>query len=217
MQAQHGTLAQGKTRRLGQLRSLKSVDDMVGRLFTYLQSSGQLQNTIVVFASDNGMMWGEHGLLDKRYPYEQSVKVPLFIRWPGHYTPNTTSTRLVALEDVAPTILNDTGTAVPAQMIDGHDLFGSYVRSRLHLEYFRSNDAPNIPGWSGTWTPTSEYVDWYDNTTHAINFREAYNLTADPFQLSNLFKDANPANDPDIASNDAQVAADQACAGSACP
>src|SRR5262249_54822443 len=72
---QKGTakLAAGNTRRIGQDRTLLSVDDMVGRLMDYLQTSGQLDNTIVVYASDNGMMWADHGLLDKRYPYAPSV------------------------------------------------------------------------------------------------------------------------------------------------
>lgn len=215
------TLAQGNARRVAQDRTLLSVDDMVGRLMSYLQTSGQLSNTIVVYASDNGMMWGEHGLLDKRYPYEQSVKVPLLVRWPGHVTAGSTSTHLVGLLDIAPTILNATATPYNAAQIDGRDLLGAYARSRMHLEYFRSNDSPGIPTWRGTWTPGYEYVQWYWDTDNDADqdlaFREYYNLTADPYQLTNILKDGNSANDPSIPPLQAQVDADQSCAGATCP
>jgi arylsulfatase A-like enzyme len=215
-------LADGNALRIKQDRTLLSVDAMVGRLMTYLQSSGQLDNTIVVFASDNGMMWGEHGLLDKRYPYEQSVKVPLFLRWPGHVTPGTASPRLAGLLDVAPTILNATGTSYDAANIDGRDLIGSYVRTRMHLEYWKSLDAPGIPTWYGTWTPGYEYVQWYyggdgDDDADNLAFREYYNLSQDPYQLTNLLHDGTTANDPAVAPLQAQADADQVCVASSCP
>ncbi len=182
VRARAGTLAQGKPRRVAQLRTLKSVDDMVGRLMTTLRASGELQNTLVIFTSDNGMMWGEHGILDKRFPYEQSVKVPLMVRWPGHVTGGTTAAKLVALLDIAPTVLNATGTAYAPAMMDGHDLLGGYVRNRMHLEYWKSNDAPKTPSWRGTWTNTYEYVEWLDPTNPSkVTFREYYNLTKDPW------------------------------------
>jgi len=199
-----------------------SVDDMVGRLMSYLQTSGQLDNTIVVYASDNGMMWGEHGLLDKRFPYEQSVKVPLFLRWPGHVNPGSTWPRLVGLPDIAPTILNATGTPYDAAKIDGRDLIGAYKRTRMHLEYWRSLDAPGIPTWEGTWTPAYEYVQWYwdtdkDGDTNDLAFREYYDLVKDPYQLTNLLHDGTTANDPVVAPLQQQVEADQTCAGVTCP
>jgi arylsulfatase A-like enzyme len=215
-------LAAGNTRRVGQDRTLLSVDDMVGRLMTYLQTSGQLDNTIVVYSSDNGMMWAEHGLLDKRFPYEQSVKVPLFLRWPGHVTAGSTWPRLVGLLDIAPTILNATGTPYDAARIDGRDLIGPYTRTRMHLEYWRSLDAPGIPTWEGTWTPTYEYVQWYwdtdnDGDTNDLAFREYYDLVKDPYQLTNLLHDGTAANDPVVAPLQQQAEADQTCAGVTCP
>jgi arylsulfatase A-like enzyme len=215
-------LADGNARRIAQDRTLLSVDNMTGRLMSYLQSSGQLENTIVVYASDNGMMWGDHGLLDKRYPYGPSVRVPLFVRWPGHVTPGSTWTRLVGLLDVAPTILNATGTPYDANQIDGRDLIGTYKRSRIHLEYWKSLDSPGIPTWHGTWTPGYEYVQWYyggdgDDDADNLAFREYYNLVSDPYQLTNLLHDGNTGNDPAVAPLQAQADADQTCAGTTCP
>jgi arylsulfatase A-like enzyme len=189
---------------------------------TYLQTSGQLDNTIVVYAADNGMMWSDHGLLDKRYPYGPSVKVPLFLRWPGHVTANSTWPRLVGLLDIAPTILDATGTAYNPAQIDGYNLTGAYKRSRMHLEYWKSLDAPGIPTWHGTWTPGYEYVQWYyggdgDDDADNLAFREYYAFATDPYQLTNLLHDGTTGNDPDVAPLQAQADADQTCAGSACP
>jgi arylsulfatase A-like enzyme len=216
------TLAAGNTRRVSQFRTLLSVDDMVGRLMSYLQTSGQLDNTIVVYAADNGMMWSDHGLLDKRYPYSPSVHVPLFLRWPGHVAANSTWPRLVGLLDVAPTILDATGTAYDPAQIDGRNLTGAYKRSRIHLEYWKSLDAPGIPTWHGTWTPGFEYVQWYyggdgDDDADDLAFREYYNLTGDPYQLTNLLHDGTTGNDPDVLPLQAQADADQTCAAAACP
>jgi arylsulfatase A-like enzyme len=215
-------LAAGNTRRIAQDRTLLSVDDMVGRLMSYLQSSGQLDNTIVVFASDNGMMWADHGLLDKRYPYGPSVRVPLFLRWPGHVTAGSTWPRLVGLLDIAPTILDATGTTYDPSQIDGRNLIGSYARSRIHLEYWKSLDSPGIPTWHGTWTPGYEYVQWYyggdgDDDADNLAFREYYDLVKDPYQLTNLLHDGKSGNDPAVAPLQAQADADQTCAGSTCP
>ncbi|HEU0195217.1 MAG TPA: sulfatase [Gaiellales bacterium] len=209
-------LAAGNQRRIAQDRTLLSVNDMVGALMNYLQSSGQLDNTLVIYTSDNGMMWGEHGLLDKRYPYAPSVHVPLFVRWPGHVTAGSTSSNMVANIDIAPTILDATGTSFDPSQIDGHDLLGPYVRSRMHLEYWVSPDAPGVPTWRGTWTNNYEYVQWY-GPKGGITFREYYNLQNDPYQLTNLLHDGTTANDPKTAPLQAQVNADQACAGASCP
>jgi arylsulfatase A-like enzyme len=210
------TLAAGNKRRIAQDRTLLSVDDMVGQLMGYLQSSGQLDNTLVMYTSDNGMMWAEHGLLDKRYPYAPSVHVPLFVRWPGQVTPGSTSSKLVANIDIAPTILDATGTSFDPSQIDGHDLLGPYTRTRMHLEYWVSSDAPRVPTWRGTWTNNYEYVQWY-SPNGTISFREYYNLQNDPYQLTNLLHDGIPGNDPKTAPLQAQVNADQACAGASCP
>ena len=73
-----------------QLQTLMSVDDMVGTVMTRLQTLGELSNTLVIYTSDNGYVWGEHRLggdyglaAQKRYPYTESVRLPLYVRWDG--------------------------------------------------------------------------------------------------------------------------------------
>ena len=82
--------------RIPQLRTLKSVDDMVDTVMTRVQQLGELSDTLVIYTSDNGYLWGEHHLggdyglaVQKRYPYTESVRLPLFIRWDGHVQPGT--------------------------------------------------------------------------------------------------------------------------------
>src|SRR5918992_3821145 len=71
--------------RRGELRSLMSVDDLVGSVMNRVQSLGEGGDTLAFFLSDNGLMWGEHGLgMEKRVPYDQSTQIPFLVRWPGH-------------------------------------------------------------------------------------------------------------------------------------
>jgi arylsulfatase A-like enzyme len=201
--------------RTAQLRTLMSVDDVVQQLFTQMDALGETQDTLAIYTSDNGYMWGEHGRTAKRVPYTQSFQVPFFMRWPGHVTPGAVDPRLTANVDVAPTLLEAAGIA-PAHAIDGISMFGTGARSRLLLEYFKSPDAPLGP-WAATLTPTYQYTEWYDVNTGAITFREYYDVVNDPWQLQNLLGDATTGNDPDVASLHAQLAADRACSGTACP
>jgi hypothetical protein len=201
--------------RTAQLRTLMSVDDVVQQLFTEMDALGETQETLAIYTSDNGYAWGEHGRTAKRVPYTQSTQVPFFMRWPGHVATGATDPRLTANIDVAPTLLEAAGIA-PAHAIDGVSMFASGARSRLLLEYFKSPDAPLGP-WASILTQTSQYTEWYDVNTGAITFREYYDLVTDPWQLQNLLADGTTANDPDVASLHAQLVADRACAGSACP
>ncbi|HET7482656.1 MAG TPA: sulfatase-like hydrolase/transferase, partial [Actinomycetota bacterium] len=87
------TLKTIKTIHRRQLRTLLSVDDMVGRIFGTLRRQGE-QNTLAFFIGDNGYLWGEHGLLEKDVPYTDSIRVPLMMRWPGHVTAGTVDDRI---------------------------------------------------------------------------------------------------------------------------
>lgn len=199
-----------------QLRTLMSVDDLVGTTFDTLTALGEDQDTLAFFLSDNGFMWGDHSLgADKRFPYTPSVQIPFFMRWPGHVAPGATDPRLVANVDVVPTVLGAAGlSSDPAYPLDGRSLLAPQARVRLLLEYWRSPDG-GPPGWASVRTTTYQYIEWYSDGTGALAFQEYYDLIADPWQLQNLLADADPANDPDVAALSALLAADRVCTGRA--
>jgi arylsulfatase A-like enzyme len=209
------TYTDGDARRTAQLRTLMSVDDMVQRIFDKLDALGETQNTLAIFTSDNGMMWAEHGVVDKRFPYLQSTQVPMFLRWPGHVAAGAVDDRLTANIDVEPTLLQAAGIT-PAHVVDGASLFSTGSRTRLLQEYFLSPDS-GVPSWASDVTPTYQYTEWYSPTTGGITFREYYDLLHDPWQLVNLLADGNATNDPNVTALHNQLAADRTCAGSTCP
>ncbi len=211
------TPADANSVRLAQQRTLMSVDDMVDRIMTRLTALGET-NTLAMFVSDNGYFWGEHGLVGlKRLPYLESVEVPFYLRWPGHVAAGGVDPRLVAGLDMAPTFMDAAGIPIPANHpMDGASLLSPFTRARMHLEYYRSADAPKWPSWASTLTPTSQYIEWYDDDLTTVSYREYYDLANDPWQLTNLLNDGNPGNDPPVAQLAAILAADRVCAGASC-
>ena len=202
----------GKSVRRQQLRTLMSIDDLVERVMTALEETGQ-QDTIAVFTSDNGYLWGEHGYIGKGVPYTEAVRVPFYIRWPGHIAPGSVDRRLAANIDLAPTVLNVLG--LPAGERDGRDLFDTTSkRNRMHLEYWCNTRACHR--WASTRTKSHQYVEHYDADGN-VTFREYYDLRADPSQLRNLLRDGKQSNNPAVAPLSAQLQADRSCQGAACP
>jgi arylsulfatase A-like enzyme len=211
VQASTTSFSTGSRRRTKQLRSLYSVDDMVQTVFTALRDTGQLRNTIAVFISDNGYLWGEHRRCCKSTPYTQSIRIPMFAYWPDHFTAGAVDRRLVANIDIVPTILAATGVRATTATIDGRSLLSSH-RDRLFLEFFRSRST--APRWFSTRTATYQYVEYADGS----GFREYYNLRTDPWQLDNVFNNRVVGDEPPNAARlAAQLAADRQCAGTSCP
>lgn len=204
--------------RTGQLRTLMSVDDMVDRVMRELEAKGELDNTMVIFTSDNGYHWGEHRYFGKFTPYTPSVQVPLFLRWPGRVAPGSTSRSLVTNLDIAPTILGAAGVVASDPPLDGRSLLSSVQRDRLLLEYTYdvANGVESPPTWSSTLTRTYQYVENVPRDGGAV-VREYYDMVADPWQLTNLYGNSSTADDPPIAPLATQLAADRACRGSSCP
>lgn len=211
------TLAQAETVRVPQLRTLRSVDDMVDMVMTRLQQLGELSNTLVIFTSDNGYIWSDHHLggdyglaVQKRYPYEASVKLPFLMRWDGHVTAGSTDQRLAGMVDIVPTVL-DAADVVPDYLVDGYSLVSGSLRSRIVLEYWLDPGDATIPTWVSVRTRTVMYVEYYD-AVGATVFREYYDLAADPWENVNLLNDGNPSN-PDTSAVQAQVATGAVCEG----
>jgi arylsulfatase A-like enzyme len=206
-----------QSRRTQMLRTLMSVDDLAGRVITELQALGEESDTLAVYTSDNGYLWAEHRILDKRFPYMESVEVPYLVRWPGQIEAGVTSTRLVLQIDLLPTFLEAAGAQPTLTYpLDGQPLQSSPPRDEILYEYFKSPDAPLGP-WASLRGRDWQYVEWYDVTTGAITFREYYDLATDPYQLVNLLADGNQANDPDVSTLHDRLTAARSCVGAACP
>ncbi|HEX2387471.1 MAG TPA: sulfatase-like hydrolase/transferase, partial [Solirubrobacterales bacterium] len=123
-----------------ELESLQSVDRIVGSLIGQLRRSGRLDDTYVIFQSDNGMLHGEHGIFDKNVPWDRSVRVPLVIRGPG-FAAGTRRSDLTANVDVPATILDAAGVAPPLPR-DGYSLLGPHRRKILLLERIVGSNRP---------------------------------------------------------------------------
>ena len=95
---------------------VKSLDDSVGRVLDHLEASGLRSNTVVIYTSDQGFFLGDHGWFDKRFMYEESLRMPFLIRYPGQIKPGSVSERMVLNTDFAPTFLEYAGLPVPADM-----------------------------------------------------------------------------------------------------
>ena len=98
------------------LRSVRGVDDNVGRLLAHLEAEGALDNTVIAYSSDQGMMLGEHDYVDKRWMYEESIRMPFIVRYPRAIRPGLRSDALVNNTDFAPTLLDFAGVATPDYM-----------------------------------------------------------------------------------------------------
>ncbi|MCZ2148821.1 MAG: sulfatase [Bryobacterales bacterium] len=174
---------------------LASVDDAVGRMLGFLHSSGLEENTIVVFTSDHGEMMGSHGKWEKMSPYEDAVRVPLFVRWPGRIRPGARSGTLFTPMDHLPTLLSLAGVRSPYTQIDGMDLSGAalgrpaperdavlMMNYSSHWDYFHS-EWP-WPEWRAVRTGRHTYVKWYSGE------EQLFDNPADPYQMRDLSKTA---------------------------
>ena len=197
-----------------QLRTLMSADDLVASVFGRLDDQEESGDTVAIFVSDNGQLWGDHGITGKRAPYLASVQVPLMVRLPGETDGGSADARLAATLDIAPTVLDAVGLPVPAWM-EGQSLLGTETRKRLLLEHWSDIDT-QIPDWAATLTKDYEYVEYYA-PGEGVTFREFYDLRRDPWQLRNLLGDGVPSNDPDVTALGDTLAADRRCAGRGCP
>jgi arylsulfatase A-like enzyme len=202
-----------------QLRSLMAVDDMVGSVFEVLEETGEAEDTLAIFMSDNGFLWGEHGLGQKIRPYEASAEIPFLVRWPGHFEPGAVDERVVANVDVAPTAIEAAGAAAGHEY-DGRPLSTS-ARGRVLLEQWKRANR-TVPNWAGLRGAGYLYVEYYGEDRLVPVFREYYDLSSDPWELDNLLGDDDLTNDPpDAQELSFQLHRDVICKGTsgaaACP
>jgi arylsulfatase A-like enzyme len=182
-------------RRKKQLRALMPVDDLVARVFNLLRKSEET-NTLAVFMSDNGYLWGEHGLSAKATPYSFSTGIPLMLRWKDRIARGIVDDRLAANIDVAPTVLAAAGVE-PSHRVDGRSLLDSWDREALLAEVYGAISRPELR-WASILSHEYQYVEYYGSDETVPTFHEYYDLVQDPWQLDNLFADGDTSNDPDV-------------------
>ncbi len=180
------------------LRCVKGVDESVGRLMETLEEQGLADNTIVIYSSDQGFYIGDHGWYDKRWMYEESLKMPLIVKWPGVTKPGSRSQLMVQNLDYAETFLDIADAAIPADM-QGLSLVPllkgekpANWRKSIYYHYYEYPSVHMVPRHYGVRTETQKLMKFYE-----FDEWEFYDLVKDPDELTNEYN--NPAHSDDIA------------------
>ena len=167
--------------------TLMGVDESVGAVLNWLEDNGLDESTMVIYMGDNGFSWGEHGLIDKRHFYEESVKVPLLVRCPEIFTGGQTISSMIQNVDIGPTVLELAGLEKPEQMVG--ESFISVLkgdnekwRDRIFYEYFWEYDFPMTPTVYGVRTDKYKYIRYQG----IWDTNELYDLENDPDEMYNL-------------------------------
>lgn len=177
------------------LSCIASVDESVGQVLDYLAEAGLEENTIVVYASDQGFYLGEHGWFDKRWIFEESLRTPLLVRWPGVTKPGSTNTDLVSNVDFAATFLDAAGVKVP------DDLHGKSLRPILsgttpkdwrksfYYHYYEFPGPHDVARHYGVVTDRYKLVRFYDLDDPAFEEWELFDLKTDPQEMKSVYGD----------------------------
>jgi N-acetylglucosamine-6-sulfatase len=195
------------------LRSMLPVEDLLRQVITTLEQTGELNNTYIIFTSDNGFHQGQHRLVagDKKTPYEEDIGVPLMVRGPG-VPAGAVRQQLVINNDLAPTIAELAGASTPA-FVDGSSfapLLGSSPPSSWRTAFLQEGwkpQSPPVPTNKGVRTQSHMYVE-YDTGE-----RELYDLSADPYQLQSK---PRAGNEQLYSTLESRLNALRACSGEGC-
>lgn len=170
------------------LRSIRSMDDQIGRLLDELDRLGVADETIVVYASDQGFFLGEKGWFDKRWMYEESLRMPLLVRWPGVTDPGSESTALVQNLDLAQTFLDAAGVEAPDAM-QGRSMVpllrgdgASGWRDAIYYHYYEYPAVHSVMRHEGVRTERYKLINHYWADQWAL-----FDLKKDPRELNNVY------------------------------
>ena len=177
------------------LACIKSVDDNVGRLLKYLDDNGLRENTIVVYSSDQGFYLGEHGWFDKRWIFEESLRTPLMVRWPGVTKAGSVNDNLVSNLDFGETILDAANVPVPAEM-QGRSFVPILQgptprdwRTAFYYQYYEYPSPHHVRPHYGVVTDRYKLVH-FNGTPD--DYWELFDLKNDPLELRDIYD--NPKN-----------------------
>ncbi len=173
------------------MRTNKAVDDNLGRVLDYLDESGLAENTIVVYTTDNGFFLGEHGLYDKRFMYEESIRIPLVVRYPKEIKPSQVNEDIVLNLDFAETFLDFAGVKIPKEM-QGRSLrplmngrTPADWRKSMYYHFYEFPGMGAVKRQYGVRTERYKLIHlYYDN-----NDWEMYDLKKDPMEMNNVNDD----------------------------
>ena len=171
------------------LASVKSVDDNIGKVLDYLKESDLEENTIIIYASDQGFFIGEHGWFDKRFMYEESIRMPFVIKYPGKIKPKTINKDIITNIDFAPTILEIADIDLP-ESIQGKSFLKNLTenendnwRQSMYYHYYEYPYYHHVQPHYGIRNERYKLIHFY----YDIDVWELYDLKKDPNELNNLF------------------------------
>ena len=175
------------------LATLMSVDEGIGKVLDHLEKSGILDNTIVVYTSDQGFFLGEHGWFDKRFMYEECQRMPFIIRYPKAVKAGSTTSALTMNIDFAPTFLDFAGVDIPSDMqgeslrsiLENEGKVPSDWRKAVYYHYYEYPAEHSVKRHYGIRTADCKLIHFYND----IDEWEMYDLTADPQELRNIYSD----------------------------
>jgi arylsulfatase A-like enzyme len=168
------------------LACVQGVDDNVGRLLDFLDTSGLSTNTVVIYTSDNGFFLGDHGLYDKRFMYEHSLRVPLLVRWPGVANAGIVPDGFALNVDFMPTFLDIARLPIP-EGLHGRSLVpllkgdARNWRSSIYYRYYHDPGHHNTRQHYGVRTTSHKLIHYWKS-----NQWELFDLSRDPNELRNL-------------------------------
>jgi arylsulfatase A-like enzyme len=175
------------------LRCIASVDDNVGRLLDYLDQVGLRDNTIVIYTSDQGFFLGDHNWFDKRFMYEESIRMPFLVRYPGQIAPGSVTDALILNVDFAPTFLECAGVPVPKE-VQGRSLAPLWRgerpqdwRTAWYYRYYHYPADHRVQPHYGVRTERYKLIGF-----NRLDQWELYDLKTDPRELKNIY--AEPAS-----------------------
>jgi arylsulfatase A-like enzyme len=171
-----------------------SVDDSVGQLLEYLQREGLAENTVVIYSSDQGFYLGEHGWFDKRFMYEESLRTPLLVRWPGTIQPGSVDQNITSNLDFAETFLDIAGAKVPQDM-QGRSLVPLLQgrrpedwRESFYYHYYEAR-GHNVAKHYGVTNGRLKLIHFYETDEW-----ELFDLDVDPQELRSVYGTADYAD-----------------------
>ncbi len=170
------------------LSTIKNVDKNLGRILNYLDENNLSKNTIIIYTSDQGFYLGEHGWFDKRFMYEESFRTPLIIRYPKLIEKNSVNSDLVQNIDLAPTILDIAGVAIPTDM-QGKSMKPLFEgknkewRDALYYHYYEYPGVHMVKRHYGIRTERYKLIHFY----YDIDQWELYDLEKDPNEMNNVY------------------------------